>query len=234
MKFGTESVAPILFAFYAVPLSAQQAVPASAQSSAESASVVNPTSVVEPAASTGVATAAPCDCVVVPALTTVDIEILALLSSATSKDGDTFPIRLASPIVVEGREVVPAAVTGIGEVIHAQKSGMGGGGGELLLAARYLDVDGRRLRLRSFRAARYGKNQTGAALATSIAFGVFGLAVKGKNTQIAVGTMAEAKVAEAFSIPASALPPPAQSPVAESHMPVPEPIAASVQAEIRP
>lgn len=150
----------------------------------------------------------PCDCVIVPPLIIVDIEIMAPLSSATSKDGDTFPIRLASPVFVDGREVIAAGVIGIGEVVHAQKSGMGGGGGELLLAARYLEIDGRRLRLRSFRAGRYGKNQTGEALAASFAFGVFGLAVKGKNTEIAAGTIAEAKVAEAFSVPLALFPHP--------------------------
>lgn len=149
-----------------------------------------------------------CDCIVVPALILVDIAIMAPLSSATSKDGETFPIKLASPIIIEGREVIPAGVTGLGEVIHAQKSGMGGGGGELLLAARYLEVDGRRMRLRSFQAGRYGKNQTGTALVTSFFAGPFGLAVKGKNTEFAAGSIASAKTAEAFTMPLSALPPP--------------------------
>jgi hypothetical protein len=148
----------------------------------------------------------PCNCIVVPALMLVDIEILTPLSSAISKDGDTFPIRLASPIHVSGQEVIPAGATGLGEVIHAQKSGMGGGGGELLLAARFLEINGRRLRLRSFQAGRYGKNQVGTAMVTSMLAGPFGLAVKGKNTEFAAGSVASAKVAEAFSVPLSALP----------------------------
>ena len=147
-----------------------------------------------------------CDCIVIPALTLVDIEILEPLSSTTSKDGDVFPIRLSSPIFVNGRMVVPAGITGTGQVIHAQKSGMGGGGGELLLAARYLDFDGRRLRLRSFRASRYGKSQTDTAIVTSLLAGPFGPAVKGKNTEFAAGSVAEAKIAEAFEVPLSQLP----------------------------
>ncbi len=170
---------------------------------------------------------ASCECVVVPALMLVDIEIAAPLSSATSKDGDTFPIKLASPIIVGGRVVIPAGVTGMGQVVHAQKSGMGGGGGELLLAARYLEVNGRRLRLRSFNAARYGKNQTGAALATSYAFGVFGLAVKGKNTEFAAGSVAEAKVAEAFEMPLSELPQPTS---AKIDAPIPAPASAGSES----
>ena len=171
----------------------------------------------------------PCGCVIVPALTIVDIEILAPLSSATSRDGDIFPIRLASPIHMDGREVISAGATGIGEVIHAQKSGMGGGGGELLLAARYLDVNGSRLRLRSFRAGRYGKNQTGTALVTSVLAGPFGLAVKGKNTEFAAGSIAEAKVAEAFSVPLSALPRPES---ATSDDPVPAPISTEAESAL--
>lgn len=214
MKFGLGSAVAILLA-----CSSGQAWSQDAQSSVSSG-VTAPVQ-----AGSAVLSPTPCACVVVPALLIVDIEIGAPLNSATSKDGDTFPIRLSSPITVDGHVAVPAGVSGLGEVVHAQKSGMGGGGGELLLAARYLEVDGRRLRLRSFRAARYGKNQTGLAMATTYAFGVFGLAVKGKNTAVTTGTVAEAKVAEAFSIPLSVLPrtdaPPQAVPMASTPVAVP-------------
>jgi hypothetical protein len=201
-----------------------QSAPISAQDNQSAAEKTPPPALV----SARPVSTALCDCIVIPALMIVDIEIVNALSSRTAKDGDTFPIRLSSPIYVDGRVVVPAGATGLGEVIHAQKSGMGGGGGELLLAARYVEVNGQRLRLRSFRAGRYGKNQTAAALATTYAFGVFGLAVTGKNTEFAAGSVAEAKVAEAFDVPLSALPPQA-IPQPEPAQPVPEPGEPHVQ-----
>src|SRR5262245_4046011 len=59
---------------------------------------------------------------IVPALTEISVEILADLGSKTSTTGDTFPLRLAAPIVIDGVELVPAGTAGMGEVIHAKKS----------------------------------------------------------------------------------------------------------------
>ena len=39
----------------------------------------------------------------------------------------------------------------MGEVVHAKKGGGSGAAGELVLAARYLDFEGSRVRLRSMR-----------------------------------------------------------------------------------
>lgn len=175
------------------------------------------------AAPTAPAASTHCDCVVIPALKLIDIEIMQELSSATAKTGDRFPIRLAAPIFVDGRIVVAAGAAGYGEVVHAQKKGMGGGGGELLLAARYLEVDGQRLRLRSFKAGRFGKNQVTAALVTSYALGPFGLAVTGKDAAFAVGSVAEAKIAEPFTLRLAALPAQADRQAAASAIPIPAP-----------
>ena len=111
-----------------------------------------------------------------------------------------FPIRLSAPIMLDGREVVAAGAKGMGEVVHAKRSGAAGAGGELVLAARYLEVEGRRLKLRSLRAAPQGKNLTGAAGAASIGMGVFAFLIKGGQSVLPWGTKAEAKTAEAFAV----------------------------------
>lgn len=141
-----------------------------------------------------------CHCIVIPALTPVELEIMAPVGSKTSGNGDHFPIRLAKSVVIDGVEVLPAGLTGTGEVVHAKPSGGGGGGGELVLAARYLEMANGRVRLRSMRVSSVGKDQTGLALASSYAIGIFAMAVKGKNTEIPAGTLAEAKVAEALAV----------------------------------
>ncbi|MET0587174.1 MAG: hypothetical protein ABWZ75_01520 [Novosphingobium sp.] len=71
-----------------------------------------------------------------PALTPVSIQILAALGSKVSKSGDTFPIRLAAPVIVDGTVAIPAGAEGMGEVVHAKKGGGIGAAGELVLAAR--------------------------------------------------------------------------------------------------
>lgn len=154
---------------------------------------------------------APGSQVIIPALTVVSIEILATIGSKTSTTGETFPLRLAQPIIIDGKEVVPAGVTGMGEIIHAKKSGGSGAGGELVLAARYLDLDGRRLRLRSMQVSAAGKDQMELALLSAQAIGPIAFAITGKNIEIAKGRIAAAKTAEAFVLTSTT---PVSSPVA--------------------
>ncbi len=164
------------------------------------------------------APAAPdCACLTIPALTPVSIEILAPLGSKTSKSGETFALRLAAPIVINGKEVVPAGTTGMGEVVHAKKAGGSGAPGELVLAARYLDFDGRRIKLRSMHLLAVGKDNRGAAMAASVAVGLFGLLVEGGDSSVAPGQQAQAKTAEAFALPSptSSGPVPAIPPAGE-------------------
>lgn len=146
--------------------------------------------------------------ITIPALTRIEIELLAELGTNLNKSGDSFPFRLAEPVVIDGKEAIPAGTGGMGEVVHAKKSGAAGAAGELVLAARYLDVDGRRLKLRSLRSVPQGKNLTGAAGAASIGMGVFAFLIKGGQSVLPWGTRAEAKTAEVFTLSARPAPPP--------------------------
>lgn len=144
---------------------------------------------------------------VVPALTAVKVEMLANVGSATSKSLDTFPIRLAEPIVVGGVIAVPAGTMGQGEVVHAKPSGGSGTGGELVLAARWLDVGGKQLRLRSMHISVSGQSAVGSVNAINMAssavvpgVGLIGFMIKGRNVAYASGTIAEAKTAQDFAI----------------------------------
>lgn len=191
---------PALVACLAVPCMAQmvapEALPVQATSPAEEAPDHEPAPLPMPAT------------VTVAALTPVTIEIAAMLGSKLSKTGDTFPIRLAAPILVDGNAVIPAGTGGMGEVVHAKKGGGSGAPGELVLAARYLDVDGRRLRLRSLHVTAVGKDRIGEAGVVGVTFGVIGLLVTGGESIVPEGSIAEAKTAEAFSlIPANINPP---------------------------
>lgn len=162
----------------------------------------------------------PCDCLVIPALTPVKIELVEAVSSKTSVTGAMFKIALQQPISVGGVDLVPAGTPGVGEVVHAKKSGGSGAGGELVIAGRYLDFGGQRIRLRSMMVSSTGKDQTTLAMASAQAISFFAFAIRGKNTDLPAGSIADAKVAELAWIPR---PPPALKP----SLPASEPAAAT-------
>ena len=149
-------------------------------------------------------------CLTIPALTPVTVQVVPALGSRISKTGEMFEIRLSEPIMLDGRAAVPAGAKGMGEVVHAKKPGGSGAGGELVLAARYLEVDGQRLPLRSMHLSSKGKDQTVLAAAAAQAISIFAMAIEGKDTTVAAGTAAVAKTAAAFAVkPAVEAPPPA-------------------------
>lgn len=166
---------------------------------APSSAPSQPPAQVEPQA---VATPVCADCVTLPKLTPVRIEILTDLGSKLSKTGDMFPIKLAYPIMIDGKTIVPAGAMGMGEVIFAKGSGGGGAGGELVLAARYVDVGSRRVNLRSLQLNANGQSRIDSANAIGIAsaaapgLAFVALFMKGKQSVVPAGTIADAKTAE--------------------------------------
>ena len=150
-----------------------------------------------------------------PKTTPLTIVIDAELGSKISAAGQKFPIRLAKPVEVDGVEVLPAGIVGEGEVVHAKKAGMAGAAGELVLAARYLEHDGRRIELRSFRffdagdeTLSKGQDNTGVSNVTTALAGPIGFLIGGGNTNVMPGTLASAKTRndETFERPAQGLP----------------------------
>ncbi|RYZ72344.1 MAG: hypothetical protein EOP91_08375 [Lysobacteraceae bacterium] len=141
------------------------------------------------------------DCCLIVDGTPVTLEILDLLNSAALKRGDKFRIRLATPVLVDDPIMLAAGLEGVGEVVHAERSRSGGKAGELLLAARYLDHEGRQLRLRGLKLGGSGKDNAGAALATSLVVGPFALFVRGGEIEVPAGTLVQARIADDTTLP---------------------------------
>jgi hypothetical protein len=140
-----------------------------------------------------------------PANSRVELEIIDGVTSRTATRGMAFRIRVRDPVVANGVVRIPAGVSGVGEVVHAQRKGIGGKPGELIVAARRLDLPSGPLKLHSsFGSA--GAGRQGAAAATVVAVGVFGLLVTGKDTELPAGAQLSARTAEALvaSLPISA------------------------------
>jgi hypothetical protein len=148
----------------------------------------------------------------IPPLTPVRVMIVDTINSSTAKIGAHFLIKLAEPIAIDGKDIVPAGISGEGEVIHADKSRFGGKPGELILAVRYLDWNGTHIPLRSlkFDAPGQGKNNDGIAAASAIAAGavgsMFAMFITGGEVNIPAGTIANAKVAAPPPAAAAATP----------------------------
>jgi hypothetical protein len=134
----------------------------------------------------------------VPAGSVVLLELGEDLSSKTAKRGDTFAIRLARPIMLGDVVVVPAGTPGRGEVIEADT-----GRGKLLrsfqptklvLAARYLELNGARIPLRALHMSAARLNGTDTLL-----IGPHGVAATRtaptSEAELAAGSSAEAKLA---------------------------------------
>jgi hypothetical protein len=144
---------------------------------------------------------------VLPALTPVRIEILETMNSSTSKIGAYFPIRLAEPINLPGGAHVPAGISGAGQVVHAEKSRLAGRAGELILAVRYLDLEGLRIPLRSLTyGAGRGQDNSDTAAVVGIAGGAVGsvlsLFITGGEVNIPAGTRANAKTSASVTLAA--------------------------------
>ncbi len=139
--------------------------------------------------------------VLLAADTKVSIELAEAVSSDGRKRGDKFAIRLATPIIVDGRTVAPAGATGVGEVVYAERGGGGGSPGKLVLAARYIDVGDTRVLLKAFNLGAGGDSEFRELQVASALIGVAALLIEGHNVLYPVGTRARAKVAADVTLP---------------------------------
>ena len=140
------------------------------------------------------------------------IELAEPVSSRTINRGDMFKIRLSTPVMLGDRTVIPAGVSGMGQVVDAAPSNTLGRPAKLLLAARYLDVDGTHVPLRAMQLGRVGTDETGVAFAASFVpyAGILSVFIHGGEIEIPAGTMARAKLGADVPAPSATAPAAAQ------------------------
>jgi hypothetical protein len=139
--------------------------------------------------------------IVLPALTPVLIQFDDKVSSDGNRNGDRFRFHVAADVRVGEVIVIPAGSPGEGEVIHAQRSGMAGKAGELIVAARHVTVGGRTIRLRSF-AAGTGQQHTDLATWTGMLISFPALMIQGGVMTMPRNMVANARTAQSASLPA--------------------------------
>jgi len=129
-----------------------------------------------------------------PAGTEVHLQMVDDVASNTHKRGDHFNLTVVDPVIVGGREWIPAGAPAVGEVIEAHKSSGGGSPGRLILAARFVIANNSKIALRSFTAGA-GQDRSRESMAVGTVIGPFGFFVTGKNMIVPKGTHVIAKVA---------------------------------------
>ena len=134
----------------------------------------------------------------IPAGTTIVIRLVDPISSSTATQGQFFPIELAEPIMLGDQEIIPAGLRGEGQVVHARHRGWGGGAGELILVARYLQWGDHRIALRAFHLGVAGRDGASTSLVATVAVGVVGAFVTGRSANVPAGSLATARLVEAI------------------------------------
>lgn len=135
--------------------------------------------------------------------TPVVLELLDPISSARSRRGEKFRLKLQESVMVDGAIVLPAGTEGIGEIVHAERSRGGGKPGELILAARHLQVGDRIVKLRGFKLGGSGRDTSHVAIGAAVAIGPFAQFIHGKEIEIPARASGSAKLAEPVQLPAA-------------------------------
>ncbi len=225
---------PVALAGLVLSAAALTQAPAMPQTQQPAANAASPAALVADPASAPSATGA----IVLPALTQIELETVDMVSSGRQKPGDFFSMRVVVPVKVGEVVLIPAGTPATGQVVHAAKRGMSGKAGELILAARFVELAGQQIKLRATISGAGKSNQDRAAavsIAVSTAVPVasfIGLMIQGKDMVLPAGTRVITRTAAAVEMnaapaaaEAAASPAPAEAPsTPESNQP-----AASLQ-----
>ncbi len=215
-----------LFAVTAIGLSCLIGSPALAQTAGQTVAPAEASpAAAAPQMAPAPAAPAPAAPSVVPNGTPIVVEITDLVSSKTALRDDMFNLTLAEPIKLNDVIVIPAGTPGKGQVIDSARPGMAGKSGKLVLSARYLEFEGKQIPIRGLKLNFGAKDNSSVAMATSMAVGIFGLAVTGGDIEVPAGTRANAKLGIDFA-PASAAAPASVPPTTGGAEPSATPSAA--------
>lgn len=140
-------------------------------------------------------------CCTAQAGTVLEVELAEPISTKSQKSGDSFTLKLAAPLIVDGHVLLRAGTPGVGQIIEASKPGLGGKGGKLVLAARYLRRGRVHVPLNGMQMSGNGHDNSGVANAAGIGglvffpLGIAGIVMHGGDIVLPAGTHADAKIA---------------------------------------
>jgi hypothetical protein len=144
--------------------------------------------------------------------TLFEVETVDAISSAHNLTGNLFGMRMREPLRYGAVVLVPAGTLVQGQITHASENRFGGMAGELVLAARYVQLPQGRIRLRASIGAS-GKDRKGGATVTRALFGIVGGFIQGDNKELPAGTALAARLAEPVTFHCEGAPAPSSLPI---------------------
>ena len=155
-----------------------------------------PTSSITTTANTDSALPTGSSSILIPARTPVIFTLDSAVSSKTALPGTQFLLKVAQDLKINGQVFIPQGTPATGEVIHAQKASGFGKAGELLVTIRYIDLNGNRIKMRSFRPYQ-GSNKSGTVMVVSQIpyIGLFAGFIQGGEIIMPENTLVEAQLA---------------------------------------
>jgi hypothetical protein len=123
---------------------------------------------------------------VLPKGTMVRLMVVKEINSRDNKPGDRFVLRVDEDVRVNGAILVPVGAKAWGEVTNVQGTGGAGKSGKLNARLLYLEAAGRHIDLEGERQSA-GSGGTGQVVGGVVAFGLFGLLMKGNNATLKAG-----------------------------------------------
>ena len=121
-----------------------------------------------------------------PKGTMVRLMVLKEVNSRDNKPGDRFVLRVDEDVRVSGATVVPVGAKAWGEVTAVQGTGGAGKSGKIGARLLYLETAGQHIDLEGERQSA-GSGGTGQVVGGVVAFGIFGLFMKGNNASLKAG-----------------------------------------------
>lgn len=155
------------------------------------------------------------DTPVAPAGSKLELMVVDEVSTKIAKVGDRFLLRLAQPLVVGDRVVIPRGTQAWGEVTDARANGIAGKSGKLATRLLHLDFNGEKLPLNGTPGGAGQGGNLQIVLAT-LALTPWGLIAKGNNAKLKAGDIVPGYLAAPYpAAPApAAITPIATEPVA--------------------
>jgi len=123
---------------------------------------------------------------VLPKGTMIRLMVTKEVNSRDNHPGDRFALRVDEAVQVQDVTVVPIGAKGWGEVIASDTTGGIGKSGKLNAHLLYVEASGQHIDLDGQRQSS-GSGGTGNVVAGVIAFGPFGLFMKGSNASLKAG-----------------------------------------------
>lgn len=160
-----------------------QATPAAGEAVATPPAVEAPA---VPAAETPPPAPAPAPKLVLPKGTMVRLMVTKEVNSRDNHPGDRFVLRVDEDVKVGGVTIIPIGAKGWGEVVDSAKTGGVGKSGKINARLLYVEANGQRIDLDGTRQSS-GGGGTGNVVAGVVAFGPFGLFMKGSNASLKAG-----------------------------------------------